>query len=69
MTDEWTALDSKTDRLKFVHADTQREAIRKALYKYDIVPRKTDDVRPRTGTQSIMSTEEFDDFMEDLAQS
>lgn len=64
MTDEWTAYEQETDKLKFVRADTQQEAIKKAVNKYNIVPENTDDVRPRTGTQEIMSTEEFQKFMD-----
>ena len=60
---EWTAYRQKDDKLKFVQADNQKEAIRKAVNKYNIVPETTNDVRPRTGDAKLMNQKEFNEFM------
>lgn len=66
---EWTLFDSETERLRLAEAYDQKDAIRKAISR-DIIPRKSDDVRPRlpraTSNNSIMSPEEFSKFMEGL---
>lgn len=61
---EWTAYSREKQDFKLVRATNQREAIKKAVNKYDIIPENTHDVRPRTGTQQIMTTQEFNKFME-----
>lgn len=64
---EWKLYDSQTDRIKFCHAESQKEAISKAL-AWNIVPRSTNDVAPRQGDGSIdiMSETEFQEFMSSL---
>ena len=61
---EWTAYRQKDDKLKFVQADNQKEAIRKAVNKYNIVPETTNDVRPRTGDAELMEQDDFEDFID-----
>lgn len=64
MTQEWTAYSQKQQKIKFVKADNQKEAIKKAVNKYDIIPETTDDVRPRTGDATLMKEDEFNKYME-----
>lgn len=66
---EWILYDGDTQRFRLAKAENQKEAIKIALER-NIIPRQTDDVRPRKGTQSdsIMAPEEFDKFMEKLRQ-
>jgi len=64
MPQEWTAYSQEKNNFKFVKANTQKEAIRKAVNKYDILPQTTDDVRPRTGDATLMTTKEFNEYME-----
>lgn len=66
-TNEWLLFDSKTKEMRFHRCRTQKEAIIEALEK-GIVPRKTDDVRPRTGDATLMSTEEFEEFMDEVTK-
>jgi len=63
MIQEWTAYDTETGRMKLLNASNHREAIKKAVNKYDIVPKRSYDVRPRTGDAELMSREEFKEFM------
>jgi len=63
MVQEWTAYSQKNDKLKFVQADNQKQAIQKAVNKYNIIPETTNDVRPRTGDATLMTTKEFNEFM------
>jgi len=60
---KWTAYDHKRERFKVVYAANQKEAIKEAAEKYGIVPEATDDVRPRTGTSSLMTKKQFQEFM------
>jgi phosphopantetheinyl transferase (holo-ACP synthase) len=64
---EWALYDSQTDKLMYAKADTQKEAIKKAL-NHGIVPRSTEDVYPWTGGEemSIMTPREFEQFMSKL---
>ncbi|MFB6245550.1 MAG: hypothetical protein ABEJ03_04355 [Candidatus Nanohaloarchaea archaeon] len=64
---KWIAFDSKTDRYRNVQARSQKEAIKRAI-RMDVVPRSTDDVRPRIGGYSmdLMTPEEFEEFMKEL---
>lgn len=64
MVQEWTAYDSRNNTLKFVHANNQKEAIKKAVNKHNIIPQNVNDVRPRTGDSELMTTEEFEEFMD-----
>jgi hypothetical protein len=66
---EWLLHDSQTNRLRVCYAESQREAIKKAIER-NIIPRSTDDVRPREGGSRIglMSAQEFENFMNSLQQ-
>lgn len=68
---EWNLFDSETDRLKICQAYDQRDAIRKAI-SWNIIPRKTDDIRPRfpktASDNTIMVPDEFQAFMERLSE-
>lgn len=71
MYSEWTLIDSETDRLKQCQAYNQKDAIRKSI-SWNIIPRKTDDVRLRiprnTSDNTIMGSEEFDQFMDQISK-
>lgn len=60
---EWTVYDHDRDNFTFVRAHTQKEAIVKAMDK-GFKPSSTDDARPRTGDTTLMSSEEFEEFMD-----
>lgn len=64
---EWVLYDSKTQKLNFAKAENQKEAIKIALER-NIIPRVTEDVRPRRGTleDEIMTPEEFENFIQQL---
>jgi len=62
---KWTAFQRQKNELKFVEAQTHREAIKKAVQKYGIVPETVNDVRPRTGDAELMTQSEFKQFMRD----
>lgn len=64
---EWILYDSETDRIKFRHARSQKEAIKKAL-ALGIQPRKSLDVCPRDRGvhMDIMKPHEFRAFMDSL---
>lgn len=64
MPQQWTAYDKDTGKMKLLNASNHKEAIKKAVNKYDIVPNNTHDVRPRTGDANLMSEKEFNNFME-----
>lgn len=68
---EWTLFDSETDRLKLCQAYDQKDAIRKAI-SWNVIPRKTDDIRPRyprnASDNTIMAPDGFQDFMEQLSE-
>lgn len=64
MSQEWTAYDAETQRLKFVRADNHKEAIQKAVNNKDVIPRDVNAVRPRTGDAELMSKKEFEEYME-----
>jgi len=66
MVTEWLLYDSQTNYIRLAEARTQKEAIRKGFEK-GVVPRKTDDVRPRMidheDDKRLMSSSEFESFM------
>jgi hypothetical protein len=64
---EWILYDGDTQRLRLGKARNQKEAIKMALER-NIIPRQTDDVRPRKGSgrEKIMSPEEFENFIQKL---
>lgn len=68
---EWTLFDSETNKLKFCEAYNQKDAIRKAI-SWDIIPRKTDDVRPRVpktlSDNRVMPPQEFQNFMDQISE-
>jgi len=68
---EWTLFDSETDRLKLCQAYNQKDAIRRAI-SWNVIPRKTDDVRPRyprtASDNTVMVPDEFQDFIEQLLE-
>lgn len=59
---EWTAYSKDKQDLVFVYAESQKEAIVKAMER-GIKPSQSSDVRPRMGDTELMSTEEFKEFM------
>lgn len=68
---EWLLIDSERDRIRFCRARNQRDAIVEAI-SHDVIPRKTDDVRPRIANpesdNKVMSPEEFQDFIDELSR-
>lgn len=64
---EWMLYDSDTKKLRFGKAENQKEAIKMALER-NIIPRVTEDVRPRRGKleDEIMSPEDFETFIQQL---
>lgn len=68
---EWILFDSETDRLRLCEAYDQRDAIRIAISQ-NILPRKTDDIRPRSSRKAsdntVMSPEEFQSFIDQLSE-
>lgn len=60
--EEWTVVDTETSQFILVKATGQIDAWEKGL-KYDIVAKRTDHVRPRTGDAVLMGKEEFKDFL------
>jgi len=65
------AFDSETEKLRFGEAYDQQDAIKKAV-SLGVIPRKTDDVRPRiprtTSNNTLMTPEKFQEFMDQLSE-
>lgn len=68
---EWLLFDSETNSLKLCQAYDQKDAIRTAI-SWNVIPRKTDDIRPRyprnASDNTIMAAAEFQDFMQHLSK-
>jgi len=62
MVQEWTVVDGETGMFTLVTASSQREAVKRTLDD-DVVPGRSSDVRPRTGTGELMEREVFEEFM------
>lgn len=58
---EWTVLQG--DKLELVKADSEKEAILKALHR-GTVPERHLDVRPRTGDADMMTEKQFNKFLD-----
>lgn len=63
MVQEWVCWDDSRGNFVFIRATSQKEAIDKAIRKYDYVPHTTDDCRPRTGDATLMTTNEFKKYV------
>lgn len=60
---EWTVYDHDRENFTYVRADTQKEAIVKAMDK-GFKPSRSSDARPRTGDATLMERNEFEEFMD-----
>lgn len=60
---EWIVSDPDQKEFASVRAQTQKEAIRKALAR-GVRPARSSHARPRTGHCSLMGRGEFNEFME-----
>lgn len=63
--EEWTVWDEERGNLVLVRAKTQKDAVRKGL-KQGFLARFTHDCRPRTGDRTLMSNDEYLDFVENV---
>lgn len=68
-TSEWTVFDSETQELRFVRADSQKEAVRKAFRRFGVLARHTNDARPRTGDAELMGVGEFREWLDNTFKS
>jgi hypothetical protein len=63
-TREWIVSDPDQSDFAFVRAETQKEAIRKALAQ-GIRPARSSQARPRTGHCTLMDRNEFNQFLKE----
>jgi len=66
---EWILYDRTDDGLKTVPAESQKQAIKKAI-SLGIVPRRTEDGRPRRNGEQVelMKEDEFQSFMQMISE-
>jgi len=64
MSQEWTVIDTETNSLELIRADSQKEAFWKGLDR-GVFAKRTDHVRPRTGDATLMEKQEFEEFLEE----
>lgn len=63
MVQEWVCWDESREDICFIRASSHKEAIDKAIRKWDYVPHTVNDCRPRTGDANIMSKEKFREYV------